>query len=155
ERLTPAERAVLLLHDVFDFSHEQIAPLLERTPAACRKLLERARKHVAAGRRMITASREEHARLLEAFVRAAAAGDVDGLVALLAADAQMITDGGPGGRSVGGFRNLVKPLDGARQIAAFVVATARSAAPTYEMRELNGKPAVVFFRDGALLAALL
>jgi RNA polymerase sigma-70 factor (ECF subfamily) len=155
ERLTPAERAVLLLHDVFEFSHEQIAPLLERTPAACRKLLERARRHVAAGRRMITATREEHARLLEAFVRAAGQGDVEGLVALLAADAQLITDGGPGGRSVGGFRNLTKPLDGAERIAAFVVATTRSAAPTYEMRELNGQPAVVFFRDGAVLAALL
>src|SRR5262245_2214983 len=66
ERLTAAERAVLLLHDVFDFPHDQIAGLVDRSPAACRKLLERAREHVAAGRRMITASREEHARLLEA-----------------------------------------------------------------------------------------
>src|SRR6266849_6898494 len=79
ERLTPAERAVLLLHEVFDFPHEEIAELVSRSPAACRKLLERARQRVAAGRRLITASREEHQRLLDAFLRATSAGDVAAL----------------------------------------------------------------------------
>jgi RNA polymerase sigma-70 factor (ECF subfamily) len=102
ERLTPAERATLLLHDVFDFAHEEIATLVARTPAACRKLLERARHKVAAGRRLISASREEHQQLLDAFVRAASAGDVAGLVGLLATDAVMITDGGPEGRVFAG-----------------------------------------------------
>jgi RNA polymerase sigma-70 factor (ECF subfamily) len=75
-RLTPAERAVLLLHDVFDFSHAELAALLERSEAACRQLLKRAREHVARERGTLTASRREHARLLHAFMRAAEAGVV-------------------------------------------------------------------------------
>ena len=155
ERLTPAERATLLLHDVFDFAHEEIATLVSRSPAACRKLLERARQKVSAGRRLITASREEHQRLLEAFLRAASAGDVAGLVDLLAADAVLITDGGPEGREFRGIRNLRRPLEGAGRIAAFVVATSRRAVLDVEQRELNGQPALVFYRDGRPFAAVL
>jgi RNA polymerase sigma-70 factor, ECF subfamily len=155
ERLTPAERAVLLLHDVFDFPHDEIAALVSRSPAACRKLLERARERVSAGRRMITASHEEHARLLEAFMRATTAGDVTALVDLLAADAVLITDGGPGGRALGRFRNLQKPLAGAAHVAAFVTAAARQVSFDAEARELNGQPAVVLFREGQPFAAIL
>ena len=155
ERLTPAERAVLLLHDVFDFPHDEIAALVERSPAASRKLLERARQHVAAGRRMITASREEHERLLSAFVRAASDGDVATLTELLAADAVLVTDGGPEGRRSGRFRNLKVPLEGAARVAAFICATQRQANLAFELRELNGQPAIVFMRDGAPTAALL
>src|SRR5262249_51156784 len=128
EGLTPAERAVLLLHEVFDFPHQEIAALVRRSPAACRKLLERARQKVAEGRRTFTASPEEHRRLLAAFLRAASAGDVAALVDLLAADAVLITDGGPEGRVVGRFRNLRRPLQGATRIAAFVAAATRAAA---------------------------
>ena len=155
ERLAPAERATLLLHDVFDFTHEEIAMLVSRSPAACRKLLERARHKVAAGRRLISASREEHQQLLDAFFRAASAGDVAGLVALLAPDAVLITDGGPEGRAVEGIRNLRRPLAGAERIAAFVVATSRRAALDVEQRELNGQPALVLYRDGRPFAAVL
>ena len=87
ERLSPAERAVLLLHDVFDFRHEEIAELVSRSTAACRKLLERARQRINAGRRLVTASREEYQRLLDAFLRATSDGDVAALADLLAADA--------------------------------------------------------------------
>jgi RNA polymerase sigma-70 factor (ECF subfamily) len=155
ERLTPAERAVLLLHDVFEFPHDEIAPLVSRTPAACRKLLERARQHVSDGRRMITASREEHARLLQAFVGAVTDGDVDALVELLASDAVLITDGGSEGRERGGLRNLPRPLEGAARIAAFVTAAARGGAGKFEPRELNGQPAIVVYRGDQPFAALL
>jgi RNA polymerase sigma-70 factor, ECF subfamily len=155
ERLTPVERATLLLHDVFDFTHEEIATLVSRSVAACRKLLERARQKIAAGRRLVSASREEHQRLLDAFLRAASAGDVAGLVGLLAPDAVLITDGGPEGRAFKGVRNLRRPLEGAKRIAAFVVATSRRAALDVERRELNGQPALVFYRDGGPFAAVL
>jgi RNA polymerase sigma-70 factor (ECF subfamily) len=155
ERLRPAERAVLLLHEVFDFPHEEIAELVARSPAACRKLLERARRSVAAGRRLITASREEHQRLLDAFLRAASAGDVAALTGLLAADATLITDGGSEGRVFKGIRNLRRPLEGAAHVAAFVVATSQRAALDAEPRELNGQPALVFSRDGHPFAAVL
>jgi RNA polymerase sigma-70 factor, ECF subfamily len=155
ERLTPAERAVLLLHDVFDFSHDEIAPLVSRSPGACRKLLERGRQRVSAGRRLVTASHEEHQRLLDAFLHATSAGDVETLKGLLASDAVLITDGGPEGRVVEGIRNLRRPLEGASNIAAFVSATARRAPLAVERRDLNGQPAVVFYLDDKPFAAVL
>jgi RNA polymerase sigma-70 factor (ECF subfamily) len=156
ERLSPAERAVLLLHDVFDFAHDEIAPIVLRTPAASRKLLERARAKVEAGRRMITASRAEHERLLDGFLRAARAGDVAAVVGVLPADAVIVTEGGASGRVEGRTRNLRQPLQGAARVAAFVVATTSNAPPHIERRELNGQPALVFYRaDESPFAALL
>lgn len=155
ERLTPAERATLLLHDVFDFAHEEIGSLVSRTPAACRKLLERARQKISAGRRLITASREEHQRLLDAFLRAASAGDVPALADLLAADAVLITDGGPEGREFRGYRNLRRPLQGAQRIAAFVAATVRAATLDFARRDLNGQPAAVLYSEHRPFAAIL
>jgi RNA polymerase sigma-70 factor (ECF subfamily) len=99
ERLTPVERAVRLLHDVFDFSRAEIAALVSRSAAASRKLLERTRRRTSEGRRLITASREEHRRLLDALLEASSAGDVAALTQPLATDAVPITDGGPEGRA--------------------------------------------------------
>jgi len=155
QRLNPAERAVLLLHDVFDFSHSEIAGLIGKNQAACRKLLERARGHVASEKRLLAASQEMHQKLLGSFVRAAAAGDTSALGELLAEDAVLITDGGPSGRRGRGFRNLVLPLRGAAGIAAFVAATSRDTGLEVEMRELNGQPAVVFYDGDRPSAALL
>src|SRR5687768_14518173 len=124
QRLTPAERAVFLLHDVFDFDHNEIATFVGKSAAACRKLLERARQSLATERRMLMVPPAEHRRLLNAFLNAATAGDVPTLVELLAEDAIMITDGGVDGRTVEGTRNLLRPLHGARRIAAFIAATA-------------------------------
>lgn len=157
QRLKPAERAVLLLHDVFDVAHDQIAQLVGKTAPACRKLLERARQHVAEERALLQASREEHERLLHAFLLAATSGDVASLVQLLSDDAVMISDGGPEGVSVGQFRNLPRPLQGASRIATFVVQATLRGAPMLhlEARELNGRPAIVLFRGGKPFAALL
>jgi RNA polymerase sigma-70 factor (ECF subfamily) len=156
QRLTPAERAVLLLHDVFDFEHREIGELVGSNAPACRKLLERARRSLAEGRRMLEASPEEHRRLLRAFLAAASAGDVGTLAGLLATDAVMIADGGSEGRSVGGVRNLAQPLVGADKIAAFVVAASKRAPGTLviEERELNGAPAVVFWAGERAFAAM-
>jgi RNA polymerase sigma-70 factor (ECF subfamily) len=157
QRLTPAERAVLLLHDVFDLEHREIADLVGTNAPACRKLLERARKHVADARRALSASREEHRRLLRAFLDAATAGDLTALVGVLADDAVLVSDGGTGGRSVGGVRNLTSPLEGSGRVAAFVLAASQRAAGTLEVeeRELNGQPAVVFWAGDQPFAAML
>ena len=155
QRLTPAERAVLLLRDVFDFDYREIAALVDKSEPACRKLLERARENVTTEKRLFSASREAHERLLGAFTQAASAGDLDALVAMLTEDAVMITDGGPEGRRAAGVRNLQAPLRGARKIAAFVSATARSIDLEIEMHELNGQPAIVFYDEGSPFAALL
>jgi RNA polymerase sigma-70 factor (ECF subfamily) len=155
QRLTPAERAVLLLREVFDFDYKDIAALVGKSEAACRKLLERARQHVAAEKDTFSASPEAHRRLLAAFTEAASAGNIDALVAMLAEDAVMVTDGGTEGRRVAGIRNLRAPLAGAARIAAFVVATARSMDLETEVHELNGRPALVFYHENAPFAALL
>ena len=155
QRLTPAERAVLLLRDIFEFDYQEIAALIGKSEPACRKLLERARENVATERRLFSASREVHQRLLAAFTQAATAGDLDALVGMLAEDAVMITDGGPEGRRVGGIRNLQAPLQGAAKIARFVVATTRSADLEIEMHDLNGQPALVFYDGDTPFAALL
>jgi RNA polymerase sigma-70 factor (ECF subfamily) len=155
QRLTPTERAVLLLRDVFDFDYKEIAELVGKSEPACRKLLERARKNVTAEKRLFLASREEHQRLLVAFTQAARAGDLDALVGMLAEDAMMITDGGPEGRSAAGIRNLRAPLHGSRKIAAFVAATARSTDLEAQVHELNGQPALVFYDGAEPFAALL
>jgi len=90
-----------------------------------------------------------------AFFRAASAGDVAGLVDLLAPDAVLITDGGTEGRVFRGLRNHRRPLEGAERIAAVVVATSRRAVLDVEQRELNGQPALVFYRDERPFAAVL
>lgn len=160
QRLTPAERAVLLLRDVFDFDYKEIAALVGKNEPACRKLLERAREHVASEKRLFSTSPEVHRRLLMAFTKAARAGDVEGLVNLLAEDAVMITDGGPEGRRIDGRRNLPAPIEGAARIAAFVAASSsrRSAHFPIAIHELNGQPALVFYDGetpfGALLLAI-
>jgi RNA polymerase sigma-70 factor (ECF subfamily) len=156
QQLKPTERAVLLLHDVFDFDHASISALVGKSAPACRKLLERARQRVAEERRTMTASREEHARLLQAFLAAAGAGDTSALLEMLAEDAVMISDGGEGGAAIGGFRNLQRPLVGRARIAAFVTSTARRSRGELrtEVRQLNGRLAVVFVRGDAPFGAL-
>ncbi len=155
QRLTPAERAVLLLRDVFDFDYHDIAAVVGKTEAACRKLLERARQNVATEKRFFSASRDSHARLLAAFTNAATSGDLDALVALLAEDAVLVTDGGEEGRRVGGIRNLQAPLHGAARIAAFITATTRRVRLDGETHELNGQPALVLYDESGPFAALL
>jgi len=134
QRLTPAERAVLLLHDVFDFEHEEIAALVGKSAPTCRKLLERAHSSVREERRLLSSSPDEHRRLLQAFLAAATSGDVAGLLALLADDATLVSDGGRSGRALAGFRNLARPLEGAAQVAAFVAAPPSAALPSFKSR---------------------
>jgi RNA polymerase sigma-70 factor (ECF subfamily) len=157
QRLTPPERAVLLLHDVFELEHAEIARLLDKGEAACRKLLERARHHVRDARRMLVTSPAEHRRLLQAFVGAATAANVEQLLELLADNAVMISDGGADGRAVEGLRNLKKPLEGAAHVAAFVVAATRRGTALFQLQEheLNGQPAIVLYDGARPTAALL
>jgi RNA polymerase sigma-70 factor (ECF subfamily) len=157
QRLTPAERAVLLLHEVFDFSHAEIAPLVGKNETACRQLLKRAREQVSSERRSLTVSPDVHRRLLRAFMRAAAAGDLTELTKLLADDAVLVVDPGSTGGTYGRVRNLPGPLVGAVKIASFVAAVAPQGATGLATREceLNGQPAVLVLRDGQPYTAIL
>jgi RNA polymerase sigma-70 factor (ECF subfamily) len=157
QRLTPAERAVLVLHEVFDMSHDEIATLLGKTPAACRQLLARARENVTIDRRALDTSAEEHRRLLTAFV-GALTGDREPLVDLLAEDVVLVGDAGADGGRYGRIRNVGRPVVGRKRVAAFVRALARQhVSPRPELREriLNGQPAVVAYQNALPVLAIL
>src|SRR5579864_8713055 len=94
ERLSPLERAVFVLHEVFGFSFPEIAPAVGRSGAACRQLAVRARRHMDAGRPRFDADRRGQEELAAQFFGALREGDVDGLQELLAADVQLAGDGG-------------------------------------------------------------
>ena len=150
EQLTPLERAVFLLRDVFDYDYCEIAAILDREEAACRQLLRRARQHIAAGRPRFKPSPGEHRQLLSRFIQAVGVGDIDGLVQLLAGDVTLWADSG--GKVRGALR---KPLAGAAAVARFLVAITRSASEANEIdvsdvdiREVNGEPAIVLRVDG-------
>lgn len=157
QRLTPAERAVLLLHDVFELSHAEIAALVGKSDAACRQLLARARENVAAERRVFRASAKEHSELLNAFLLATRSGDVGSIARLLADDATLVVDAGPHGARLGKMRNVGRPIVGARRIAAFLHAVAREDTRVRTAHEcvLNGQPAIVFVSRGRATTALL
>lgn len=157
QRLTPAERAVFVLHEVFDFDHGEIAALLDKSAATCRQLLKRARTQVATARRTLTVSNEAHRRLLQAFLRAATSGDVTAIATLLSEDVVLIADAGPDGGTYGRVRNLPGPLVGRPKVAAFVAAVAPQGAGGLRVQEceLNGQPAAVVLRDGRPYTAIL
>lgn len=158
QRLTPAERAVLLLHEVFDLSHPEIAAILGKTDSASRQLLARARENVAAGRRVLDTPREQHRRLLLAFVRAVNENAQPELLQLLAEDAVLIADAGPNGGRYGKIRNVGKPLVGKQRIATLMKAfAAQDVSPRLEIEErtLNGEPAVIALQGGRVVAAIL
>jgi RNA polymerase sigma-70 factor (ECF subfamily) len=154
QRLSPAERAVLLLHDVFDMSHAEIAMLLDKSEAATRQVLKRAKDSVTELRGAVVASHDEHRRMLRAFAEASRTGNVAALSALLADDAVLTTDGGRAGFRVGRARNPPRPVRGAKKIASAIAASWHAAPEQTRDYMLNGQPATVAFRDGRPFAAL-
>jgi RNA polymerase sigma-70 factor (TIGR02957 family) len=94
ETLTPTERAVLVLHEVFDVPYEEIAAAVGRSAAAVRQIAHRARRHVAARRPRMAVGRGEQQRVVERFLAALTAGDLQGLLDVLAPDVVVVADGG-------------------------------------------------------------
>lgn len=153
DRLSPAERAAFLLHDVFDASFSEVAAALDKSEAACRQLATRARKAVRAARREPVPRRDEHQRLLAAFALAAASGDLNALKALLSEDVIALTDGG-GRRSA-----ALNPIFGADKTARFIIGVARKNGGEALMAgarpaTINGAPGLLVFIDGVLDQAL-
>jgi RNA polymerase sigma-70 factor (ECF subfamily) len=141
ERLTPVERAVFVLRDVFRFSFWEIASAVGRSEAACRQLAVRARRHMDAGRPKFEADRREREELARRFFDAFRDGDVDGLRELLAADVQMVGDGG--GKAPQFARGIIGADNVARVLAA-VVAPFVSIGGVVEPCEVNGQPGAIF-----------
>src|SRR5262249_28707069 len=152
ERLSPTERAVLLLHDVFEFDYSEIARIIDKSEVNCRQLLTRAKKHIGEPPRF-DVDPVHGDRLLNGFIEAIRAGDIEGLVGVLAED---ITLWGDGGGKVQGA--ALRPIQGAKSVATFMVQRARAgAAPENTLRptRINGQPGFVIYRDGRPLFALV
>jgi len=157
QRLRPAERAALLLHDVFGCTHAEVAAHLGKSELASRKLLSRAKRELAEARRALPATPEVHARLVKEFVVAARTGDLEALVGLLVEDVELTVDAGQEGATFGGARNLPGPLRGRARVAAFVASVGPRGAAGLDVAQcqLNGTPAVVVSRDGSPFAAIV
>ncbi len=152
ETLTPVERAVFLLHDVFDYGYDEIAEIVGKTRENCRQLALRARRHVEARRARFEASREQRETLAARFFEAVRDGDLDGLVTLLADDAVAIGDGG------GKAGARATPLRGGAKVARFMLGLARLGqrrAYTTELIELNGEPGAIFREDGEVVGTMV
>ncbi|MFJ2933723.1 RNA polymerase sigma-70 factor [Streptomyces sp. NPDC087219] len=153
ERLSPLERAVFLLREVFAFDFQDIAEAVGRSEAACRQLLVRARRHMHAGRPRFAADREERLELANRFFDALKDGDLGGLQNLLAADVQLVGDGG------GKAPNFARTIVGADNVARLLCSafpTLYEIDVTCEPREVNGQPGAIYRdRDGKILQAIV
>jgi RNA polymerase sigma-70 factor (TIGR02957 family) len=138
ETLGPAERAVFVLHEVFEISYDEIAEVVGKTPAAVRQIAHRARQHVAARRPRMQVDRAEQEATLQKFMAAVTSGDVQGLAEVLAPDVVLIADGGglvPAAR---------KPLIGAERVLAFLARVADLSDLIATTAWLNGMPGARF-----------
>lgn len=146
ETLTPAERAVFVLREVFDLGYDEIADAVDKSPAAVRQVAHRARAHVAARRPRGAVSAAETRDALDAFRRAADTGDLQGLLDILAPDVVFLGDGG-------GIRQAVpRPVVGAGKVGRLLAAGLGRLAAVGSLHpaQVNGHPALVLRVDGAI-----
>jgi RNA polymerase sigma-70 factor (ECF subfamily) len=152
ERLSPLERAVFVLREVFGFGFPEVASAVGRSEAAVRQLGVRARRHMEAGRPRFETDRREREKLAAQFFSALSEGDVDGLQELLAADVQLAGDSG--GKTPALARSIIGAEKVARVLAAIFPWLTRIDV-TLEPREVNGQPGAIFRdRDSKVLFAL-
>ncbi|MCP2340696.1 RNA polymerase sigma-70 factor (ECF subfamily) [Actinomadura rupiterrae] len=153
ERLSPLERAVFVLRDVFDFGFREVADAVGRSEAACRQLLVRARRHMDEGRPRFEADRKTRDELASRFFDALREGDVSSLRNMLADEASLVGDGG--GKAPQLARVLVGAESVARLLASAFPRMAR-ADVACEPREINGQPGAIFRdRGGRVLHTLV
>ena len=147
ERLSPLERAVFLLHDVFDADYAEVAETLDRSEAAVRQLASRAREHVTDARPRFSVTQDHAVKLAAAFAAASVSADVSALSAMLAEDAIMVTDGG--GKRKAALRILVGRDDIIRLLQGLKWRHGTPLFERFEMVRINGNPGLVLhFQDG-------
>jgi RNA polymerase sigma-70 factor, ECF subfamily len=142
EKLSPVERAVFLLREVFDYPYDEVARIVGKTPENCRQILARAHRHVEEGRRRFDVSREERDEVARRFLAAWEEGDTGRLVELLAPDATVYGDGG------GKAPAVPVPLVGAERVAKALIGWGRQAwerGLVHRPALVNGEPGLVFY----------
>ena len=151
ERLTPVERAIFLLREVFEYEYSDISVILGQSVANCRQILRRARQHVNTLRPRFKASSKERNDLLDRFLRAATNGDMDALLTLLSKNAVLHADGG--GKAIA----VPNVIEGAEKVARGVVGALRKLVPREVVRrqmEINGALGLVSYLDGKPFSAV-
>lgn len=153
ERLSPLERAVFVLREVFGYGYDEIATAVGRTPAACRQLVVRARRHMTEGRTRFEADSRARDELANRFFDAIRVGDLESLRELLAADVQLVGDGG------GKAPQLARTVFGADNVSRVV---AKNFPPVFELdvtldrHEINGQPGgILRVRDGGVIGTIV
>jgi len=144
ENLKPIERAVFLLHEVFDYDYQAIARIVGKSEANCRQIASRARRYVTMNRPRFEVSSDDHTRVVEQFMDTLVSGDVNGLMSTLDQDVTWWSDGG-------GVRGIAKkPIHGAANVARFVLNLMRMAPEGTVTRqtEINGRPGFITYVNG-------
>jgi RNA polymerase sigma-70 factor (ECF subfamily) len=146
ERLSPPERAVFLLHEVFDYSFAEIAEIIEKTPEHCRQLFHRAKSHVAQKRHRVSIEPTYQRQLTASFLAACTSGDLATLTKMLASDVRAWADGG------GKVRASLRPVSGQVLVAKIFISLMHRvpADNVLILEEINGTPAIVSWSDGHL-----
>ena len=139
ETLSPNERAVFILREVFNYDYDEIGRTLDKTPAACRQLFSRARRHIDEHRPRYSSDAQTHKQLVQQFMQATRQGNVADLEALLAQDAELQSDGG------GNVAAATRPVQGRSNVARFLLGIQRFVTPqhTFDIEMINGLPGII------------
>lgn len=143
ESLSPVERAVFLLREVFDYDYPEVSRIVGKSEANCRQISHRARQAVAARRPRFEASREQEEHLTQRFVEVCTGGDMEGLLGLLSEDITLWSDGG------GRVRAALNPIQGADRVSRFLFGILGKTSPGFVVRQtsINGRPGIVGYVD--------
>ena len=150
EHLSPVERAVFLLHQVFDYEYGEIAKIVGKSEENCRQIARRARQHLSARRPHYAVPFEQREQLTHEFIRACVSGDMDGLLALLTDDVVFHSDGG------GRVPAALNPIYGPSRVARLILGLQRKAPPGLITRVaiVNGQPGIVNCLNGVPFAVV-
>ncbi|MFJ9614026.1 RNA polymerase sigma-70 factor [Streptomyces noursei] len=146
ETLSPTERAVFVLREVFDVGYDEIAAAVDKSPAAVRQIAHRARRHVDARRPRQAVSADKSQAAVQAFRRALETGELQGLLDVLAPEVVLVSDGG------GVKKAALRPITGAEKVIRFIAGGSAKAEATLtgDATEVNGHPALVLRVNGEI-----
>lgn len=152
EELTPLERAVFLLREVFDYSYAELALIVGKEETACRQIFSRAKKHITDHRARFKPTPEAHSTLMNQFITAITTGDLGGLMQILAEDVTLWADGGGKARGA-----ALRPLYGREAVSKFLIASPRLAnggGYQVDIAEVNGEPAMILRTEAGIIVVM-